>query len=252
VSPAARTPSRPETGPVGARGGRRSGRRGGAGRRGPVLAALAVTVAVLAAAVWVVGFTGVLGVRTVSVAGVGRVLTADQVRSVAAVPAGQPLARVDTGAVAARVRALAGVARVAVSRSWPSTVRIVVTERRGVAVVRRDGAGWLVDRTGVVFQRHPAGRRTLPLLEVPAASADDPSTRAALRALTALPPEVAKQVTAVRAPTPESVTLALTRGRTVLWGGTEQPAAKATVLAALLRRPGTRYDISTPSVVTVR
>jgi cell division protein FtsQ len=221
-------------------------------RRGTLLVALTGAVVVLAAAIWVIGFTGVLGVRTVTVTGVGRVLTADQVRAAAAVPDGQPLARLDTGAVAHRVRSLAGVARVAVSRAWPDTVRITVTERRGVAVVRRDGVGWFVDGSGVAFQRHPAGRRTLPLLAVPAASPDDPTTRAALTALTALPVEVARQVTEVRAPTPESVTLTLTRGRSVLWGGAEQPAAKAAVLTALLRRPGTRYDISTPSVVTVR
>ncbi len=242
VSPATRVRARPA--PASAPPVRR--------RRTRALAAAAVAVVVLAVAVWVVGFTGVLGVRTVSVVGAGRVLTADQVRAAAAVPDGQPLARLDTGAVAGRVRALPGVARVAVSRSWPGTVRITVTERRGVAVVRRDGAGWLVDGTGVVFQRHPAGRRTLPLLEVPSAGPADPATVAALAALTALPAEVAKQVTTVRAPTPESVTLTLTRGRTVLWGGAEQPAAKAAVLTALLRRPGTRYDISTPSVVTVR
>ena len=193
-----------------------------------------------------------LGVRTVAVTGVGRVLAADQVRAAAAVPDREPLARVDTGAVADRVRALPGVARVAVSRSWPGTVRIAVTERRGVAVVRRGGVGWFIDGTGVVFQRHPAGRRTLPLLQVPAASPGDPATVAALAALTALPAEVAKQVTTVHAPTPESVTLTLTEGRAVLWGSAEQPAAKAAVLTALLRRPGTRYDISSPTVVTVR
>ena len=242
MSPAARVAPRPVVAPP---------RRAGGNRRGRLLIGLATTTAVLAAAVWVVGFTGVLGVRTVAVTGT-RALSADQIRSVAAVPDGQPLARVDTGAVADRVRALAGVARVVVSRSWPRTVRITVTERRGVAVLRRDGAGWLVDGTGVVFQRAPAGPRTLPLLEVPGARPDDAGTRAALAALTALPPVVIRQVTVVRAPTPESVTLTLSRGRTVLWGGAEQPAAKAAALTALLRRPGTHYDVSTPSVVTVR
>lgn len=242
MSPATRAPARPAA-PL---------PPAGESRRGRVLATVAVAVVVLAAAIWVVGFTGVLGVRTVSVTGVGRVLTVDQVRTAAAVPDGQPLARVDTGAVADRVRALAGVSRVAVSRSWPGTLRIAVTERRGVAVVRRDNVGWLVDGTGVVFQRHPAGRRTLPLLEVPTVAPGDPATVAALAALTALPAEVAKQVTSVKAPTPDSVTLILTKGRTVLWGGAEQAGAKAAVITALLRRPGTRYDISTPSVVTVR
>ena len=242
MSLAARVAPRPAAAPA---------ERGSGGRRGKVLLGLAIAVVVLAAAVWVVGFTGVLGVRTVAVVGV-RALSADQVRSVAAVPDGQPLARLDTAAVAERVRSLAGVARVAVSRSWPGTVRITVTERRGVAVVRRDGAAWLIDGSGVIFQRLPAGRRTLPLLEVPGAGPDDPAARAALSALTALSPEVAKQVTAARAPTAESVTLTLSRGRTVLWGGAGQASAKAAVLAALLRRPGTHYDVSTPSVVTVR
>ena len=244
MSPPARVVSRP---PANTGGRDTTGRR-----QGRVVGALAAAVAVLAAAVWVVGFTGVLGVRTVAVTGVGRVLSAGEVRAAAAVPDGQPLARVDIGAVEDRVRALAGVARVAVSRSWPSTVRIAVTERRGVAVIRRDDGAWLVDGGGVAFQRAPVGRRTLPLLDVPGARPDDPGTRAALSALTALSPEVTKQVSVVRAPTPESVTLALSRNRTVLWGGAEQPAAKAAVLTALLRRPGSYYDISTPSVVTVR
>jgi cell division protein FtsQ len=242
VSPATRLAPRPTAA---------APERGSGRRRGPLLAGLAGVVAVLAVAVWLVGFTGLLGVRTVTVTGT-RALSAEQIRAVAAVPDGQPLARVDTGAVADRVRSLAGVARVAVSRSWPGTVRITVTERRGVAVVRRNGAGWLVDGTGVVFQRAPAGRRTLPLLDVPGAGPQDPGTRAALAALTALPAGVTRQVSVVRAPTPESVTLTLSRGRTVLWGGAEQPAAKAAVLAALLRRPGTYYDVSTPSVVAVR
>jgi cell division protein FtsQ len=48
------------------------------------------------------------------------------------------------------------------------------------------------------------------------------------------------------------VTLTLRDGRTVLWGGADESAAKARVLTALLGRSGTVYDVSTPSVVTVR
>lgn len=223
----------------------------GGGRRARALVVLAVAVAVLAAVVWVVGFTGALGVRTVTVTGT-RALSADEVRAAAAVRDGEPLARVDTGAVEERVRRLAGVARVAVVRSWPDTLRITVTERRGVAVVLRGGAAWLVDGGGVVFQRLAARPKSLPLLEVAAAGQGDRATAAALSALTALPPAVAKQVVLARARTPESVTLTLTGKRVVLWGGAEEATAKAAVLAALLRREGTRYDVSTPSVVTVR
>jgi len=219
-------------------------------RRRLLLGIVAALVAVVAVAVYVVGFTGVLGVRQVTVTGV-RALSADQVRAAAAVPAGRPLARVDTGAVADHVRALPGVERVAVARSWPGTLRITITERHGVAVVKRAGAYWLVDPDGVVFQRVPA-RPKLPLLDLPDVSPGSPPARAALAAVTALPPRLLAGVAAVRAATPEQVTLTLTDGRTVFWGGGEDSAAKASVLGALLRRPGRHYDVSTPSVVTVR
>ena len=48
------------------------------------------------------------------------------------------------------------------------------------------------------------------------------------------------------------MTLALTGGRTVFWGGGEDSAAKAAALAALLAGRARYYDVSTPSVVTVR
>jgi cell division protein FtsQ len=126
-----------------------------------------------------------------------------------------------------------------------------VTERHGVALVEQGGALWLVDPDGVVFQRlssHPK----LPLLQIAGVGPDSAPARSALAAVTALPPALLAQVRLVAAPTPEQVTLTLTGSRTVLWGGAEDSVAKASVLAALLARPGTHYDVSTPSVVTVR
>jgi cell division protein FtsQ len=219
-------------------------------RRGLLLGVAAALVAVVAAAVYVVGFTGVLGVRHVTVTGV-RALSADQVRAAAAVPDGRPLARVDTGAVADHVSALPGVERVAVVRSWPNTLRITITERHGVAVVQRSGAYWLVDPDAVVFQRVSA-RPKLPVLDLAGVGPGSPTTTAALAAVTALPPRLLAGVATVTAPTPEQVTLTLADGRTVFWGGGEDSAAKASVLGALLGRPGRHYDVSTPSVVTVR
>ena len=221
------------------------------GRRGRLLLAVAAIVAVLSAAGWLVGFTGVLGVRTVAVDGV-RSVPAAEVRAAAAVRRGEPLARVDTAEVERRVRGLDGVARVAVARSWPATLRITVTERVGVAVVSRAGAGWLIDGEGVVFRRPAARPTSLPRLDVPCRAPDEPACRAALSALTSLPPAVARVVLSVAAPTPDSVTLTLTAERVVVWGSADQAAAKARALAALLRQPGRRFDVSTPSVVTVR
>ncbi len=169
-APARRGPLRPRRGPAARHRGRDRGRR-----RWPPL--------------YVVGFTGVLGVRQVTVTGV-RALSADQVRAAAGVPDGQPLARVDTGAVADHVRALPGVERVAVARSWPGTLRITITERHGVAVVKRAGpAGWST-RTGSSSSGWPPGPK-LPLLDLTDVGPNDAATAtAALAAVTALPPRL--------------------------------------------------------------
>jgi cell division protein FtsQ len=210
-----------------------------------------VLVALVGVGGWAIGWTSVLGVRGVAVTGV-RALPAADVMAAAAVPAGQPLARVNTAAVAHRVGAIPGVARVAVTRSWPSTLRIAVTERHGVAVVSRLGAPWLVDPGGVVFQRLDAAPVGLPRLEVGSPGADDPATHAALAALTALAAPVRAQVQVVAAVAPAEIRLSLSGGRTVFWGDGADAAAKAEALQALLSRPGRVYDVSTPTVVTVR
>jgi cell division protein FtsQ len=216
-----------------------------------ILVALAVLAVVTGAGGWVVGWTGLLGIRAMTVTGV-RTLPAADVLAAAAVTRGEPLARVDTGAVARRVGAIPGVARVAVTRSWPSTLRIAITERRGVAVVSLAGTPWLVDGGGVVFQRLETVPAGLPRLQVLDVGPGDRATRAALSALAALSPAVRAQVRVVRAATPEAVRLELSGDRTVVWGGSDDTAAKAQALQALLGRPGRRYDVSTPEIVTVR
>jgi cell division protein FtsQ len=52
----------------------------------------------------------------------------------------------------------------------------------------------------------------------------------------------------VEAASPDDISLVLSRGRTVVWGSAEQSARKARVLALLLRRHATRYDVSVPDV----
>ena len=74
---------------------------------------------------WLIYGTPVLGVRDVKVVGV-QLLTPQEVQQAAAVPADEPLARVDLDHVRARVRAIPAVDRVVVRRSWPSTLVVEV------------------------------------------------------------------------------------------------------------------------------
>jgi cell division protein FtsQ len=212
---------------------------------------LVAGAAAVVGAVWLVLFSSVLGVHGVTVEGTHRVTVADVLR-VAAVPAGQPLARLDTAGIAARVRTLAPVDRVAVQRQWPRGVRLVITERVPFAVVTIGGQAWFVDRSGVPFDRDGAARSPLPHMSTPHAGPGDAATRAGLDVLAALPPAVLSQVQSIDVPGPEEVTLRLAGGKSVVWGSADQTAEKAAVLPALLKQNGTTYDVSTPSVVTMR
>jgi cell division protein FtsQ len=213
--------------------------------------AAALVVAVLGAAVWVAGFTGVLGVRTVVVRGAQAVST-ETVLAAAAVPMGQPLTRLDASGISHRVGGIPGVQHARVSRSWPNTVRIDVVERVPVAAVPRGAAFLLIDADGVLFQQVDTPPAGLPRLVVAHPAAGDPATRAALVVIDSLSPALRRVVQVVEAPTPDSVTLGLHDGRTVIWGGSGQSEAKARALGPLLTRPGSTYDVSTPTVAVVR
>ncbi len=232
--------------------GGRLAERGRARRRTRLTVTLSVTalLALLGVAGWLLLGTGVLGVHDVEVTGTSR-LDPAEVRSVAAIESGIPLARLDTGAVADRLRRLPVVRTVDVERSWPRGVTIRVQERTPAAVQARGQAFALVDREGVEFaqvQRRPAG---LPLVSAPV-DAGPPALRAALDVLDQLTGPVRDQVRQVRAATAEQVELRLTRGRTVLWGSPERGARKAAVLAVLISRTAQVYDVSAPDSPTTR
>ena len=200
---------------------------------------------------WVVLGSSLLAVRQVIITGESR-LTEAQVQTAAGIADGTPLARLDTHAIAKRVRNLGPVAEVTVSRSWPHGVRIVIVERQPVAGVPQADGLLLLDTQGIplgTVPRLPAG---VVRLEVSDPSAQDPTTLAALTVLRGLPKALLAQVASLKAVSAEQVTLLLRGGRQVLWGGEEDGAAKASAVTALLAMPGTIFDVSAPGVVTRR
>lgn len=213
--------------------------------------AAALVVALLGAGVWVAGFTGVLGVRTVLVRGADSV-PVGTVRDAAAVPLGVPLIRLDSAGISRRVGQIPGVQHARVSRSWPNTVRIDVVERTPIAAIPHGSAFSLVDAEGVLFQQVATSPPGLPRLVVAHPLVTDPAMHAALVVIGSLDGALRGMVQVVEAPTPDSVTLGLRDGRTVIWGGSGESEAKARALGPLLTRPGSTYDVSTPTVAVVR
>ena len=214
-----------------------------------LLAVLAV-VALVVGGVWLVFFSSVLAVHQVEVKGTD-VLTVAQVEEAAAVPQDVPLATSDLGAVQARVEELAPVASAEVSRVWPDTIRIEVTERQAVAVVDWEGSWRGLDSEGVLFRTYPERPAALPRLAIRASTPSEALSEAA-QVVDAIPAPAARRLDYVQVGSIDDITLHLTGGVTVSWGSADESGHKAEVLALLMEKQQARhYDVTAPGRPTI-
>jgi cell division protein FtsQ len=209
-------------------------------------------LAVLGGLAWVLLGSSLLAVRHVEVSG-NHLVTAGQVRDAAEIRPGQPLATVNTAAIAERVERLAPVLSARVSRSWPDTIVILVRERTPSIAVPTPSGFALVDQYGVTVTlaaRKPAG---MPLLaSPPAILLGNPAVRAAVLVLRQLPPRLRQQVRSVSATAADAVTLELANGITVVWGGPGQSGQKAAELVLLMRTHARYFDVSDPTTAVTQ
>jgi cell division protein FtsQ len=212
------------------------------------LLAVVLVLAVLVAGLWIVFFSAVLAAESVRITGNG-FLTTGQIRSTAAVPIGRPLARVDLGEVEHRVESLAPVRTVTVTRSWPHTVVIRVTERKPVAVVDLGGDIRGMDDQGVVFRQYAKAPPGLPLVKTTGRTGGEALQEAA-RVVGSLPASLVGRVDHLAVVTVDQIWLVLRDHRVVLWGSADESAQKAEVLGALLKEPAKSYDVSVPGQPT--
>ncbi|MFT4110609.1 cell division protein FtsQ/DivIB [Propionicimonas sp.] len=226
-----------------------SRRRGDRRRRWLRWLVAGVVLALLAAAVWVVGFSPVLAVRSVTVTGTD-VLTRADVLAAAEVGVGTPMVALDTGAVADRVAGLPPVASVTVTRAWPGTVRVAVSERKPRLAIPAGGGYLLADAEGVVFR---AVRSAPPGLVVVDADPDDQQVLVDVGTVfSSLSPQTAAKVSRLAAPSRDGIELRLTDGSRVIWGSADDSALKSEVLDALLPLGGTQFNVSAPAFPTRR
>lgn len=205
---------------------------------------------VVCAAVWVVGFSPALETQQVRVTGL-RDLTRKSVTQEAGVPLHRPLVRVDIGAVRQRVEDLDAVESVRVSRSWPDTVTVAVTERTPLYRINESGGpDLLVDHAGVTFATGGTKHQDLP---VAAVDPDQPKLLSELgTVIDALPEKLRASVRQVDADSRDTIELKLTKNRTVIWGNADDSELKAKVATALLKRKASVYNVSAPGYPTTK
>ena len=218
-----------------------------------------VAVAIVATLGWALLGSKLLIVRSVQVTGTGPLVSRTEVLRAARIPPGLPLIRVNAAAVAARVERIQQVQSATVSRSWPSTVTIVVLPRTPVFAVASAGGYALVDAFGVTVRQSVTRPPALPLLTVGAPGAPpagslrgSQAVRAAARVLAELPPPVAHQVRLVLAASASAVSVRLTDGIVVVWGSPRRGAQKARELLLLMPTHARYYDVSAPGTAVTR
>jgi cell division protein FtsQ len=214
-----------------------------------VLLAL-LLVAVVSASVWVVFFSSYVTARDVNVTGTTTLGNA-RIERAAKVPTGTPLARLDLGAIRARVESIAAVRSVEVSRSWPHAVHIDVTERTPIAVINEGSGLQALDDQGVLFGHYASRPKGMPLVIAPPDTADEALVEGG-RVIGSLPERIATKVDTVEISSIDKIQLVLGSGRRVLWGSSDDSGQKAEVLAVLLRRPGQQIDVSVPGRPTTK
>jgi cell division protein FtsQ len=209
-----------------------------------------MAIAIVAGVAWALLGSSLLVVRSVQATGTPLVPRSRILRA-ARIPLGTPLIRVNTAEVARRVEQIDQIQSARVTRSWPDKITILVTDRTPAMAVAVAGRFALVDKSGVVVRWAASRPPQMPLLldpppGPPGRLRGDAAVRAAVTVLQQVPASLRRRIRSVRAPAPDQVTLHL-RGRiTVLWGGTDRPAAKAAELAALTRTHASVYDVSDP------
>lgn len=215
--------------------------------------ALALT-GVLAAVVWALLGSRLLVVRSVAVSGT-HLVPAATVLAVAGVQPGTPMVRVNAAQIVARVDAIRQVQSAQVIKSWPDRIVIKVQERDSAVAVPAAGGGFdLVDAHGVVVRWVASRPDRFPVLATSGTAASlrgNQSVALAAAVLKNLPLSMRFSVASVSVPDGQ-VTLTLTGGQTVVWGGADSSAAKAQVLAILMRTHARYYDVSAPGVAMTK
>jgi cell division protein FtsQ len=207
----------------------------------------------------------------VTVSGV-RGARSERVADMAGLRPGSNLLRADLAEAEAQVESLPWVQRAHATRMPPSSVRIDVTARTPVAVVRAGDRAWIVDGEGVVVGGgQPAA---LPVIEAggveltPGRPVNDPALRNAIDVHKRLPGQVRQRVVRYEVDSVRGLRIKLSTrrgpatgselpppnpdGLWVRFGAAEQVAAKARTVAGLLgeelsselRRQGDRVRVA--------
>ncbi|ALC06337.1 Cell division protein FtsQ [Corynebacterium deserti GIMN1.010] len=217
---------------------------------------IAIVVSVIVAAIAIAGavawFVPVLKVGTIDVTGAQRT-DPEQVKEVSGIVDGENLLRIDARQAAVNIVELPWVKSVTVDRSLPSTVSVELVEREPAVYVHRSDGDYIYDTEGkeVLIGTPPVGT-----VEVSGADAENPNVMPAvisvINAIKDHDAALTESIQSIDAPDEFDILLKLNDGREIYWGSAENNHDKAVALSTVMKREGQHWNISSPSMVTVR
>lgn len=169
---------------------------------------------------------------------------------------GRPLPLVDSSEVKAALVGFPLVESYTLEARPPHELVVRIVERTPIGSVKSAAGHTLVDAAGVALATTPERPSGHPAITVPG-GVTSKAFAAVGTVYRSLPDDIRSQVTAMKATTPNDVTLTLgDTDTTVVWGDASQSARKAVVLAAaMVSMPPdavSTYDVSSPGAVVVR
>ncbi|AMO92536.1 cell division FtsQ family protein [Corynebacterium simulans] len=207
------------------------------------LTGLVAVVVLAAVAVWMFP---VFKVSSFEVQGISHV-DAAQVEEASGVAKGENLVRVDARAAASGVARLPWVKSATVSRSFPSTLSVEVTEHEAVAFRDKNK---LIDAEGEEFAEDTPPEGAVEITGSAEPGSEEMSD--AVEVVAALPQPLRAQVKSLEAKNAYSMTFHLKDDRSVFWGASEDNANKALAFETVLKMEGGQWNISNPELVTTK
>lgn len=202
---------------------------------------------ILTGALYIVYFSEVFVVKTISVQG-SKIVNEQTIIDAAMIPLGTPLAKIDSETIQKNLGRFPSVGSVEIRRVWPSEIVLAISERVPVATMAEGDTWKFVDEFGVMYgesSKVPDG--LIPI------TANSITARAAIAGvIQSIPDSIKRQVLTISAETKDSVELRLTSNRTVFWGSSTQTGRKIKVLEVLLTKNARLYDVSAPNFPTTR
>lgn len=217
-----------------------------------VLATFTSIALIFGALTYLLAWSSIFSVTTVSVTGAPNMQAERAVLTIADIAAGEKIARVEPRATALRIESIDWIASAEVSRSWVSgEVVISIKPRRPSALFN----GQTIDRGGAIFSLPGYVPQALPRISAP-------STAAGLQALElyrVVPVTFQDQITSLTAFNESNFAISLNYGGRAIriqWGRNEESALKVEVISALLNLPENkkirRIDVSAPHAPIVK